>query len=111
MINAFWGCQNMELTATDTADMSQVTSYSQGFRDCKAVTSFPNAENWVTSNTTTCYLMFYNCIENTSIDTSGCPLSLRYVLPTFQNFTLSSISVITFFFFLPVNISSLYTSS
>ena len=70
MQNAFYGCQNMELTATDTADMSQVTSYSQAFRDCKSVTSFSNAENWVTSNTTTCYLMFYNCIENTAVDTS-----------------------------------------
>ena len=71
MINAFYGCQNMDITATDTADMSQVASYSQAFRDCKSVTSFPNAENWVTSNTTTCSLMFYNCIENTAIDTLG----------------------------------------
>ena len=58
--SAFYGCSNLKITATDgaTADTSSVTDFSNAWRNCSSLASFP------TINTSSC--------ENLSYTWSGC---------------------------------------
>ena len=58
--SAFYGCSNLKITATDgaTADTSSVTDFSNAWRNCSSLTSFP------TINTSSC--------KNLSYTWSGC---------------------------------------
>jgi len=47
--DAFNGCTNMEITATDVPDLSGVTSLRRMFRFCSDITTVPNANLWNTS--------------------------------------------------------------
>ncbi|MEW7278287.1 BspA family leucine-rich repeat surface protein [Aquimarina sp. 2201CG1-2-11] len=57
--NAFYGCTNLEIVATDVPDLSNVTSLNQMFRNCVNLQS-PDFSNWDTSNITNMGLMFTN---------------------------------------------------
>ncbi len=73
MINAFYGCSNLIISATDeaTADLSNVLTLQNGFRDCSGLTSFPLID---TSNVTAIISTWLGCSGLTSfplIDTSS----------------------------------------
>ncbi|WP_298311467.1 BspA family leucine-rich repeat surface protein [uncultured Aquimarina sp.] len=57
--NAFYGCTNLDIVATDVPDLSNVTSLNQMFRNCVNLQS-PDFSNWDTSNITDMGLMFAN---------------------------------------------------
>ncbi|WP_154859498.1 BspA family leucine-rich repeat surface protein [Cyclobacterium xiamenense] len=50
MRDAFFGCENLIITATDTPDLSRVTSLVEMFRDCKILNGPSNINEWNTSN-------------------------------------------------------------
>ena len=86
MLNAFWGCGNMDITATDAADFNQVAVFQRAFQNCNSITSITNSSNWVTSNATNMLAAFLGCgnltsIETTNWDTSG----LTYFNSVFPN--------------------------
>ncbi len=56
--NAFSGCTQLQITATDAPDLSNVTSLSNMFRSCTALDT-PDFSNWDTSSITTMKEMFY----------------------------------------------------
>ena len=77
MLNAFQGCSNMEITATDVGDFTQVNNFKSAFQNCSSITSIAGSSNWINSNCTDVYLAFYGCSSMTSIETtnwdhSGC---------------------------------------
>jgi surface protein len=53
---AFWGCANMQLTATDVPNLSNVTSLSSYFRSCTIFNG--NIGGWDVSSVTTMESMF-----------------------------------------------------
>ena len=59
MSNSFARCGNMNITATDVGDFSNVTSWNQAFRNTSSLTSLGNYSNWVTSSCTNIYIMLY----------------------------------------------------
>jgi len=71
MLNAFWGCGNMDITATDEADFSQVAVFQRAFQNCSSITSITGSSNWVTSNATNLLLAFFGCSNMTSIETTN----------------------------------------
>lgn len=48
--NSFWGCSNMNLTATDTPDLSSVTSARLCFAICGSFTGNSSVGSWDVSN-------------------------------------------------------------
>jgi surface protein len=58
--NAFYGCINMTLTATDVPNLSSVTSLTQMFRDC--ILANPDVSNWDTSNVTDMSRLFWDAL-------------------------------------------------
>ncbi|MCA6066183.1 BspA family leucine-rich repeat surface protein [Chryseobacterium sp. RG1] len=54
----FYGCNNLEITATDIPDFSNVTNMSYMFYNCSSLITVPNMSNWDVSNVTTMYYMF-----------------------------------------------------
>ena len=63
--DAFWGCSNLDITATDAPDLSSLTGYSTGlshcFHGCTALTSIGKASAWDLSNVTRIAYMFDGC--------------------------------------------------
>lgn len=58
MEDAFVFCQNMNITATDSPNLTQVTSLRQMFYLCSSLVGNPSFGNWNTSSVTTTYYMF-----------------------------------------------------
>lgn len=57
--NAFQNMTNMQLTATDTPDLSNVTDMSYAFNGATAFTGHSSMSNWNTSNVRDMSYMFY----------------------------------------------------
>jgi len=75
--NAFFGCQNMTITATDEPDFSNVVSFYRTFTNCYTM-DFPSptaTKNWVSSNATNLQQMFSACRSLTGADCSGWDVS------------------------------------
>ena len=71
-LNAFHGCSNIVITATDLGDFSNTTNFSLAWRNCTSLTSFPLID---TSSVTNFTNTWANCSSLTSfplIDTSVC---------------------------------------
>jgi len=66
--NAFYGCNNMKVTATDVPNLSSVTSLGGMFRDCFVAN--PNTSAWNTSNVTRMEDMFWDA-SNANPDVSN----------------------------------------
>jgi len=69
--NAFYGCSNLVISATDIGHFKNVTNFSRAWRDCSSLTSFPLLD---TSSGNSFFLAWYNCSSLTSfplIDTSS----------------------------------------
>ncbi|WKZ60279.1 MAG: BspA family leucine-rich repeat surface protein [Cyclobacteriaceae bacterium] len=60
MQNAFYGCANLQVTATDVPDLSSVTDLSQMFRACTNLNSPTNIGTWNTTGVTTMHRLFYS---------------------------------------------------
>jgi len=56
--SAFWGCQNMLVTATDVPNLSNVTNMSIMFN--RASSANPDTSNWDVSSVTNMFAMFGN---------------------------------------------------
>lgn len=56
--NAFYGAANMQLTATDSPNLSSVTTMMQMFRGATAFTGAPSMANWNTASVTSFWSMF-----------------------------------------------------
>jgi gliding motility-associated-like protein len=59
MQNAFRGCTNLQITATDVPDLSGVTDMSSMFESCSSLNSPNNIGTWNTANVTNMGFMFY----------------------------------------------------
>lgn len=67
--NSYYGCSNLRVTATDTPDISLVTSFSAAFRNCSALNFCMNT--WDFSNVITFQNMFLFAI---SFNNGGLPV-------------------------------------
>jgi len=59
--NAFFGCSNMNITATDAPNLTNVTNFANAFRSCNNFLTTPDLSNWDTSNITDMSATFYGC--------------------------------------------------
>ncbi len=64
--NAFYGCKNLEITATDIPNLSNVENIDSAFRDT-GISSVPNMDDWDVSNVTNMNQVFFNA-ENFNQD-------------------------------------------
>ena len=71
-LNAFWGCQNILVTATDVPNLSSATNMQNMFRD--ATLANPNTSNWDVSSVTNMYAIFYRA-SSANPDTSNWDVS------------------------------------
>jgi surface protein len=58
MESAFYGCDSLNISATDVPDLSLVTNMASMFRDCSSLNSPANMDVWNTSNVTDMSFMF-----------------------------------------------------
>jgi len=63
MNSAFSGCRNLQITATDAPDLSNVTDMSRMFNDCTNLNSPSNIDLWNTSTVTNMDAMFRNAFD------------------------------------------------
>jgi surface protein len=70
----FYGCNNLNVTATDVLDVSSVTSFYFAFRDCSSLTTL-DVSSWDVSSVTTFGYAFYNCSSLTTLDVSNWDVS------------------------------------
>ena len=61
MANAFFGCSNLNITATDIPNLSSVTRMEQMFQLCSKLSTVPNINSWNTSNVTVMTSLFNGC--------------------------------------------------
>ncbi len=59
MRNAFYGCENMQITASDIPNLTEVTQMNKMFSGCKAFNS--NINNWDVSNVQIMTSLFSDC--------------------------------------------------
>jgi surface protein len=70
--DAFYGCNNMKVTATDVPNLSSVTYMSRMFQDASSAN--PDTSNWDVSNVTDMSYMFLNA-SSANPDTSNWDVS------------------------------------
>jgi surface protein len=58
MENAFSGCENLNITATDLPILTNVNNMSQMFKNCSSLNGPSNINNWNTSNVNNMYALF-----------------------------------------------------
>lgn len=58
MNNAFYGCANLQISATDVPDLTNVQNMSQAFRGCTVLNGPANIGNWNTTSVTNMKGMF-----------------------------------------------------
>jgi surface protein len=58
-LNAFNGCENLTVTATDTAVMNAVTTMSGMFQNCRSLAMVPSLNTWNLGTVTNLSLLFY----------------------------------------------------
>jgi surface protein len=62
MANAFYGCNNLNITASDVPTLTTVTDMSSMFSGCAVLNSPSNMGTWNTATVTNMSLMFFNAI-------------------------------------------------
>ena len=60
---AFFGCNNLNISATDVPDLSLVSNMSSMFRNCSILNGPANIDTWNTSNVNSMYSMFYDALN------------------------------------------------
>jgi surface protein len=58
--SAFYGCTNLNISATDIPNLANVTSMSDMFQTCSNLTTVPNIGSWNVSNVTNMTSLFFN---------------------------------------------------
>ena len=58
--NAFFGCENLNITATDTPNLAGVKRMDNMFQTCKNLSSVPSISSWNTSNIESMASLFNN---------------------------------------------------
>ena len=71
---AFRGCSNTTCTATDTPDLSSVTTMGYMFFNCTSLTTL-DVSNWDVSSVTNMGQMFQQCTSLTTLDVSNWDVS------------------------------------
>ena len=105
--SAFWGCQNMLVTATDAPNLSNVTDMDNMFRN--ATIAIPDVSNWDVSSVTSMNNMFFSA-SSANPDTSNWDVSsvtsMYYMFyntssanPDVSNWDVSSVTDMRFMFF------------
>ncbi|GAB3420555.1 BspA family leucine-rich repeat surface protein [Niabella aquatica] len=61
MESAFRGCSNLQLTATDAPDLSEVSSMAYMFQNCPVFTGLSSMTGWNTENVTNMNYLFGGC--------------------------------------------------
>ncbi|WP_262148790.1 BspA family leucine-rich repeat surface protein [Chryseobacterium foetidum] len=61
MEGAFYGCRNLNMTATDSPNLSSVSDLSYMFAECETLTGNTSFNNWNTSGVTTLLGTFSGC--------------------------------------------------
>lgn len=89
---SFSRCSNLNITATDTGDFSNVTLWSEAFRDNRTLSNLGNYSNWVTSSCTNLFAVFTNCDNlSGSFDFTGWDVSnianISYFITNSSGFT------------------------
>ncbi|WP_124640722.1 BspA family leucine-rich repeat surface protein [Amniculibacterium aquaticum] len=59
--SSFQGCPDLQITATDIPNFSNVTSMAKMFSYCYAITTIPNINQWNVSNVTDMSSLFSSC--------------------------------------------------
>ena len=104
--SAFWGCQNMLVTATDAPNLSNVTDMDNMFRN--ATIAIPDVSNWDVSSVTSMNNMFFSA-SSANPDTSNWDVSsvtsMYYMFyntssanPDVSNWDVSSVTDMRFMF-------------
>jgi len=82
---AFRGCSNMDCTATDSPNTSNVTTFSVAFASCSSLTAL-DVSGWDTSSVTSFEGAFYGCTSLISLDMSNWDVSsVETFYDTFMN--------------------------
>lgn len=111
-VNSFRGCSNMDILASDSPDMTDVTNIGNSFRDCSSMTFFPlldyrgvtnrnNAWRGCSSLTSWDYLFFFdgasnmnhvwrNCTSLSSFPAFTMPPSVSSINNCWRNTNLTS---------------------
>ncbi|MEX0598383.1 MAG: BspA family leucine-rich repeat surface protein, partial [Candidatus Paceibacterota bacterium] len=63
MNRAFYGCRNLQISATDIPDLSLVTDMSNMFRDCEKLNTPSNINSWNTANVKNMSYLFTNAYD------------------------------------------------
>jgi surface protein len=72
--DAFINCSNINITATNAPNLSNLTDLDFMFRDCTSLTGL-NVSNWNLSTVTTVRAMFYGCSSLTTLEVSNWDIS------------------------------------
>ncbi len=64
----FYGCSNLQLTATDALNLTGTTTLNQAFKDCINLGNSGNMNNWDVSGIKSMRSMFQNFDETSSFD-------------------------------------------
>ncbi len=83
--SAFSGCANMQVTATDTPNLSRVTSLFNMFYDCSSLEDNPSFNEWDVSSITNMRGLFYQ----SSFDSNIADWDMSNVEVTTEMFSLS----------------------
>ena len=91
---AFFGCANMNCTATDSAGTSSVISFENAFRSCSSLVTL-DVSGWDTSSATSFERTFNYCSSLIKLNTGGWDTSsVTTLLYTFKDcFSLTAIDV------------------
>ena len=71
---AFYGCPNLNVSATDVPDLSSVTSMTAMFATCSSLITL-DVSNWDVSSVTSMSSVFNSCISLTTLDISSWDVS------------------------------------
>lgn len=71
MANAFQGCNNLTITATDAPNVSSVTSFFFAFHTCSSLSGSFDCASWDLSSVTDIGYMFFSCTQLTDINLSS----------------------------------------
>jgi surface protein len=86
--SAFFGCQNMLVTATDVPNLSNVTTMRSMFQDASSAN--PDTSNWDVSSVTNMFLMFFDA-SSANPDTTNWDVSnVTNMERMFQGATLAN---------------------
>jgi len=70
----FYGCDSLNVTATDVLDVSSVTTFAYAFRYCSSLTTL-DVSSWDVSSVTTFSNAFRGCSSLTTLDVSNWDVS------------------------------------